>query len=429
MNQTIPQKMSLNPQNPSSPLLAPTQRSTKLFPLLSILQSGCFPGLKILILLPTSKIPIKNLQNSFSPVEASSYGLSPYWGSPLTAVTKSCDVGGRGELEIPGFWIREIEAEEGGRESGWKNWARELVLRLDPQYYQNLYHNLTHGKKLRGRPRDIKQTSPEIMWNKIITNFKDRVAKRKKTQKKVSRIDARNTTACRDFKRIVESILKYVGSKCRYKSKNEKDYIDSYTEAFTVGFLPVIDSYTDFSLYSMNPFLKIECPLDERSGSFKFTKINTTHRDSNNTNHIDKIATSQLISTNITYGDAYIANKVKTFCEFIVLSYPEAKVKCILDKCRNECMLTEQEHASLVSQLKARKKSSIGNFRNLAKENSCFKSILWRFWQMIPQMGLDDEMWYRSVLEKVLDTKQMMPLFTIEKSRTQSHSGSVTSVC
>ncbi|CAI2370982.1 unnamed protein product [Moneuplotes crassus] len=227
-----------------------------------------------------------------------------------------------------------------------------LIKRLDRCFYDELYYKLLRGKKSRGRPRLIKDVSEEALWKQVIDRFSRRANKRVERQ----RTDARNTSMCRNFKSVVDYILKYVGSKCRYKSNKIENYIESYAEAFAVGFVPII------------------------------------------------------------FGGQSTLNKVKTFCEFIVFSYPAPKVKTILGKCMDEGLLHEAEYESLMSQLKERKNSSMSNFKKLASENSCFERLLLKILSKLPLMNLNDEEGYKKVLEKVLNIELCEPVFQLERN-------------
>ncbi|CAI2371246.1 unnamed protein product [Moneuplotes crassus] len=217
-----------------------------------------------------------------------------------------------------------------------------LIERLDRHFYYNLYNQPS-----RGRPRANKNVSEEALWKQVIGEFSRRANKRIRSQ----RTDARNTLMCWNFRRVANYILKYVGSKCSYKSNKIEDYIKPYAEAFTVGFVPII------------------------------------------------------------FGGQSTLNKVKTFCEFIVLSYSAPKVKTILGKCMDEGLLHESEYQSLMNQLRERKNSSMSNFKKLASENSCFERLLLEILSKLPLMNLNDEEGYKKVLEMILNIELCEPEF------------------
>lgn len=110
-----------------------------------------------------------------------------------------------------------------------------LLERLESSFFVKLYARQSSSNRKRGRPRVVKDINVDTIWNEVLEKLAT-----KANARKGQRTDAKNASICRDAKRVVDHMLKYIGSKCRYKSTKDTDVIESYAEAFTIGFLPTI---------------------------------------------------------------------------------------------------------------------------------------------------------------------------------------------
>ncbi|CAI2370443.1 unnamed protein product [Moneuplotes crassus] len=212
-----------------------------------------------------------------------------------------------------------------------------LSKRLELSHYNKIYEGLKQNRP-RGRPRIIKDTDKDVIWNQIFEQLAIKGSKRRIKQ----RIDAKTASICRDSKKVVDHILKYVGSKCRYKSSDMEEVIDSYAEAFTVGFVPAV-----------------------------------------------------------LEGGA-VEDKIRLFCQFIVLSYPEAKVGTIISSLEEANYLSFDESQNLLRQVKIRKLSSKKNFQNLVSQNVCFKNIILKLLAKLDSSPLNNKEEFRTILGQLI---------------------------
>lgn len=253
------------------------------------------------------------------------------------------------KIEVPSEVWKSESDEKVFSQSSSDNKARKdlmsyLLERLDISFFQRLYARQTSPDKGRGRPRKVKDTNVETIWNMVLEKLSEKANKRKK-----QRTDAKNASICRDAKRVVDHMLKYIGSKWRYKSTEGADVIESYAEAFIVGFLPTI------------------------------------------------------------YEGEEPENKVKTFWEFIVLAYPETKVKRILSMITEADFLTPDERDIFIRQLEERKSSSKIHFQSLLGQNSCFKRIFLKLLSKLDQTSLKDKESYKNTLTSLLTPTPSAP--------------------
>jgi hypothetical protein len=141
------------------------------------------------------------------------------------------------------------------------------------------------------------------------------------------RLDARTSTICRILKKIPTIFLKDISSKSQYKS-NEIDFIlRAYLFSFKKWFLEFYD-------------------LDEGT------------------------------------------DKVKLFLDYIVLSFPEKKVKVILTILQKHDLLSYYcKLDSLKEQVGIRTKASKSNFIQLIEANNCFKLICSQMLNKLSELG------------------------------------------
>ncbi|CAI2371152.1 unnamed protein product [Moneuplotes crassus] len=205
-------------------------------------------------------------------------------------------------------------------------------------YFQRLYAYQISDNRNRGRPRVLKNTNPYIIWNLILKKISSQANKRLN-----QRTDAQNSSVCRDALRVPNIILKHLGSKCRYKSSKESDFLESYSEAFTVGCVPTI------------------------------------------------------------FEGEQPENKVKVFCEFIVLYFPASKVRSILSMITKAGFLTTAEQTILVRQLKERNGSSKVGLKKLVRGNSCLSRIMKKLLKTLDASTINHKEAYRQTLLGFLD--------------------------
>lgn len=168
-------------------------------------------------------------------------------------------------------------------------------------------------QRRRGRPETIKDLSAEKLNSLFDESIRD--LDRKLSDKPDQRSDAKTATINRHVKKFCDKFLKHIGSKCKYKSKSIEDVVQSYLKAFCLGFCPFFD---------------IIC-RDEKRGYF---------------------------------------------FDFIVLCFPEQKVKCIFDMLHKEGYITLKAAKGYIDQLTKRKAAQKKSFQQLYKDNSCFQRIV-----------------------------------------------------
>lgn len=161
-----------------------------------------------------------------------------------------------------------------------------------------------------GRPEVIRIPDEEEMEDVFEGHFNG-----KKILKKKQRSDAKNTTTIRHIKKFPDAILKHMGSKCQYKSKELDMVLRQYLLCFKEGYLKF-------------------CDLDPSE------------------------------------------DLVKHFLDFIVLSFPESKVFAILEILERKAFLLHcLNYKSLVEQLVIRKYSSKRMLGYLYSSNICLQHI------------------------------------------------------
>lgn len=132
--------------------------------------------------------------------------------------------------------------------------------------------------------------------------------------KRSQRSDASFASISRYIKKIPDIFLKYIGSKCQYKSRDIRVVVRSYLKSFLDGFIKIF-----------------KCPQ-----------------------HIDLI---------------------EYFIDYIILCYPETKVYTILKILHEENTINEAKYNDKVEQLGLRVKASKISFQELHKRNVCFQAI------------------------------------------------------
>lgn len=166
----------------------------------------------------------------------------------------------------------------------------------------------------------------------------------KRAQKtKSERKDAQNASICRGTKKLASYILQYASQRSLYKSSNIEKYTGAYAEAFTVGFIPTI-------------LEGVEIP-----------------------------------------------DKILVFCQFIVLEFPEQKVKRIIQILYEGNYLSIDERKNLLHQLQIRKLPSKTSFHNLASKNICFKNMILKLLPKLDSTSIQNQPQFRYVLVSLLE--------------------------
>lgn len=182
-----------------------------------------------------------------------------------------------------------------------------------------IHKHSSHGpmpqnKNKRGRPEVEKDTSPKALKAVMLGWEKELIRRLSRDQ----RSDAFFASAGRYIKKIPDIFLKYIGSKCQYKSRDMRVVLRSYLKTFITGFLPM------FPLCS---------------------------RDNNLRGFLD------------------------IFLDFCMLSFPDAKWQILLKELLNEGGITMEEYKKKDMWWKIRIKASKLSYRELYDNNNCFQLI------------------------------------------------------
>jgi len=149
-----------------------------------------------------------------------------------------------------------------------------LLKRLQISFWEDKKIEKESSKKGRGRPETNIDTSPEAL-NAFFINCLNEVEK--KVSKSKQRSDAKTATIARELKKIPDTILKYIGSKCKYKSTDIYEVVESYAKAYILGYKKLMD-----------------------------------------------------------IGELEIKDEFSMFFSFIILAFPDTKIKAILGQLKNE---------------------------------------------------------------------------------------------
>mgnify|MGYP006280798273 CR=1 FL=1 len=177
-------------------------------------------------------------------------------------------------------------------------------------YYFNEDSEDTSSVKGRGRPPIYKDTSLEALsgiydkWERSILN--QRLINQRK--------DARFATIARQIKKLPDFFLKYIGSRCKYKSSNIYEVLKSYLKSFKFGFAPL----------------------------FRLNNRSDLH---------------------------------DLFIDYMVLCFPESKIQEIIYNLHIEGFITNNKYLYIRNQISWRKKASKEAFTYIYKQNSCFRII------------------------------------------------------
>lgn len=166
------------------------------------------------------------------------------------------------------------------------------------------------NKIKRGRPEQIKNCSMKVL-NSLILAWERELQNRLKRDQ---RSDASFASISRYIKKIPDIFLKYIGSKCQYKSREIRVVVKSYLRSFLDGFIKIF-----------------KCPSN--------------------------------------------VPQIEYFIDYIILCFPEAKVYTILETLCEENTITQAQFEDKADQLKIRVKASKICFQELHRRNVCFQAI------------------------------------------------------
>lgn len=162
----------------------------------------------------------------------------------------------------------------------------------------------------RGRPEYKRDCSADILKG-LLRDWETELAGRLRRDQ---RSDAMFASVGRFVKKIPDILLKYIGSRCQFKSKKITTVLKSYLKPFTKGFLVMF-------------------PVPE-------------HED-----------------------------LVNLFLDFTLLCFPESKVRELLGKMAAEGSLSKAQLEQKTGQLRIRIKASKKSYKELFNANKCFQII------------------------------------------------------
>ena len=193
------------------------------------------------------------------------------------------------------------------------------------------------AQRRRGRPENEVDMSPEAL-KKLVDGVRKGLLNKVKSKQ---RSDARTASICRHLAKLPDHFLKALGSKCRYKSSDVSEVLSSYVKAF-VGFI-------------------------------RFYEVT-----------VEKV------------GEDYL---IQMFFDFIVLKFPENKVRTMLSFFKKEGLLSVSDVFSYSAILKERKSASKKSFRFLFTQNKAFQICIKN-----TQMFLHGDSEAPEVISKVLES-------------------------
>mmetsp|Transcript_808 Transcript_808/g.678 ORF Transcript_808/g.678 Transcript_808/m.678 type:complete len:172 (+) Transcript_808:470-985(+) len=160
----------------------------------------------------------------------------------------------------------------------------------------------------------------------------------RKRLKRDQRSDAFFASVGRYIKKIPDLFLKYIGSKCQYKSRDIRIVLRSYLRCFLQGFL------TMFPLPDSMDFLNV-------------------------------------------------------FLDFCILSFPDSKITKILSLLKDEGSIDEAIYKTKLTSLKIRVRASKMSYKALIDQNDCLKLICSILKNHFTLIDGDDERKIENVLE------------------------------
>lgn len=99
------------------------------------------------------------------------------------------------------------------------------------------------------------------------------------------------------------------------------------------------------------------------------------------------------------FENEVIDNKIKSFCQFIVLVCKKPQATKIINWLKDEKALSPDECKTLLHPNEIRVKSSKEKFQELAKENGCFKNLIIKLLSKLGSIRLKDPQPFRDFLE------------------------------
>lgn len=168
-------------------------------------------------------------------------------------------------------------------------------------------------KVKRGRPEAVKDCNPLVLKS-LLNSWEKELDRR---MGKEQRSDAQFATVGRYIKKLPDIFLKYIGSKCQYKSKEIRVVLRTYLKSFLKGF---------YRMFSCPPHIKLK----------------------------------------------------DLFLDYIILWFPDTKVTAIFDELLEEGSILHEEYEQKIDQLKLRTKASKISYKELVDSNLCFQVIAGR---------------------------------------------------
>ena len=181
----------------------------------------------------------------------------------------------------------------------------------------NLHYNPKRNlpvRNKRGRPEDVKDCTVLALEDLMLKWESELISRLKRDQ----RSDAFFASVGRYIKKIPDLFLKYIGSKCQYKSRNIRTVLRSYLKCFMSGFLPMF-------------------PLPDKSQNFK--------------------------------------GFINVFLDFCILSFPDAKIRKLITIMKDEEAITVDQCIAKLHCCRIRIKASKMSYKALYDSNSCFQLI------------------------------------------------------
>lgn len=162
----------------------------------------------------------------------------------------------------------------------------------------------------RGRPENIKSWDPCVL-TALLQKWEDDLVKK---MRKDQRIDALFASVSRFFKKIPDVFLKYIGSRCQFKSRDIWSVLRSYLKSFLKGYLVIFSCEEGTNLSEL-------------------------------------------------------------FLDYVCLCFPTTKVTEILNKWLAEGSIKDELYNDKINQLVLRKKASKKAFKDFYKANVCLRTI------------------------------------------------------
>lgn len=192
------------------------------------------------------------------------------------------------------------------------------------------------GGPKRGRPEnqiDVGSRALEKLFKEWRNDFKKKLMADQRS-------DARTATVVRFIKKIPDVFLKYIGSKCQYKSKEIYKVVRAYLKSFVQGFIY----------------------------------------------HV---------------GKEDYPNMLELFLHYITLCFPDSKVTTILKILKNQASISEDDYKTLIDHLKIRKSASKNSFQKLYRANCCLRTICSSNLVKMPNLSPKDRVQVANIIKSL----------------------------